>query len=286
MAEVGKIELGSTNQDRSKASIEQNELWLKEGQNKVLGGVKKDLLGMKEEMKKTTLVNTKITARNGDTVGALALAVDRSAAVQAREATKEAKKADPDAEEVTKEVAVKWDTPVEYRDGDGNAILTCTLSESKFLSATDVVFFENDTEGNTTVVVTLNNEKSLAKVQEFADKLKKETEELDKKIAEYVKRFDEDYSVTLSNSRYSTNTTEVKGLKDVLKLLALLDRTLAKLKKDSDADKDTTFEKVKEIYIDDTDADKDGDKITLNMTKLTSTAKIEKFLKEAVAEKK
>ena len=98
----GEISIDGNTRDRSSVTVESDKKWETESQNKVLGSVKRDLLGLKEDMTDSNFIDVSIKVRAGDTLGAIALGVDRAAKAKAKEAQTE-----PD-------LKINWSSPVEY----------------------------------------------------------------------------------------------------------------------------------------------------------------------------
>lgn len=307
MGETGKVELGAKTVDRSKVDVpadvwpntgtdgertEADKAQATEYQNKIRDGVKKDLLTMKDAAGETlvadkaSLVDTKVTARSGDTIGALAFAVDGAAISKARKATKEARKADKKAPEAPKDMALNWKSSVKYQDAKGTELVSCRLYEASFLGPKDVIGFEGGDK--TKVVVTLNNEKSLKKVTAYAEKVKAEKAALDAKVVAYAEKLNTEHGVTLTVEDLEPNTQAIDGLKQALRALPVVEKALAQLKKKAeaagaDAADVAAYEGVKSIHLAEKDGEKIGEIIVLGFNGKLKTEKIAEYLETEAA---
>ncbi|MFA7685191.1 MAG: hypothetical protein WCX95_00140 [Candidatus Gracilibacteria bacterium] len=304
MGEQGKLELGGVESKRSKAELcsssrenraqqadrAASEIARKREsscQNEVMLGVKRDLLKMKDLTgkklltKETSLSEIKITARAGDTVGALVLAVDSLAKERAKKEYKAAielaRKLNPNRDltnipDVPPEVSIGWRSTVTYTRADlfHTDLFSCKLVEAAFLHEGDVVSFD---EGNQ-VVVTLKNPKSIKAASAYVEKLSEENKKLEEKFTETQTFLASTYGVDLTKDLPERSTDSLKALRSIAKVLPLLEKALGTMR-----DKDPqTLRKILEIRLTPTNAPKKEDVISLGYGNLNAE-KIGKYLK-------
>ncbi|MBU1152295.1 hypothetical protein KJ632_05760 [Patescibacteria group bacterium] len=138
------------------------ETWKTKKQNELMMVTKGEL----ESLKPDSLLETRITVQKGDTLGALAFALERAAKSKHKEALKQWEKADdPKPAKPEKELDINWKTDVHYRDESGKDTVV-PLHKAKLLEPGQFVSFEKDENNKVKIIVATPSQPELKALEE------------------------------------------------------------------------------------------------------------------------